>query len=136
MHVEERGPTILLIEDDDDVRPGLTEMLRKEGYRVTVALDAEDALGRIRNGVLADLALLDLGKPADDVLRAGQRLRSEADFPINVPVVVIASDFDEDSEGKNIPAGIWNWIVYWDEPKQLTDLLKGIFSKGAATQGH
>ncbi len=36
-------PTIFLIEEDDNVRPMLKRGLRRDGYRVLVAADVEDA---------------------------------------------------------------------------------------------
>ena len=42
--------TILLVEDDLDVREALAETLRDEGYGVECAADGEQALGYLRGG--------------------------------------------------------------------------------------
>jgi signal transduction histidine kinase len=58
------GPTILLVEDDHDVRSYVVEILRDLHYRVLEAHDADSALGLIdRNDVRVDLLLTDLVLP-------------------------------------------------------------------------
>ena len=58
------APTILLVEDDHDVRSYVVEILRDLHYRVLEAHDAESALGMIdRNDVRVDLLLTDLVLP-------------------------------------------------------------------------
>ena len=56
--------TILLVEDDHDVRAYVVEILRELHYRVLEAHDADSALGLIdRNDVRVDLLLADLVLP-------------------------------------------------------------------------
>jgi CheY-like chemotaxis protein len=58
------APTILLVEDDHDVRSYVVEILRDLHYRVLEAHDADSALGMIdRNDVRVDLLLTDLVLP-------------------------------------------------------------------------
>jgi signal transduction histidine kinase/CheY-like chemotaxis protein len=58
------APTILLVEDDHDVRAYLAEILRDLHYRVLEAHDADSALAMIdRNDVRVDLLLADLILP-------------------------------------------------------------------------
>jgi signal transduction histidine kinase/ActR/RegA family two-component response regulator len=58
------APTILLVEDDHDVRAYVVEILRELHYRVLEAHDAGSALGLIdRNDVRVDLLLTDLVLP-------------------------------------------------------------------------
>ena len=55
--------TILLVEDDFDVREALAETLRDEGYAVECAVDGEQALDYLRGGGRPGLILLDLMMP-------------------------------------------------------------------------
>jgi signal transduction histidine kinase/ActR/RegA family two-component response regulator len=58
------APTILLVEDDHDVRAYVVEILRELHYWVLEAHDADSALGLIdRNDVRVDLLLADLVLP-------------------------------------------------------------------------
>jgi CheY-like chemotaxis protein len=58
------APTILLVEDDHDVRAYVVEILRDLQFRVLDAHDAEAALGMVdRNDVRVDLVLTDVVLP-------------------------------------------------------------------------
>jgi len=55
--------SILLVEDDFDVREALVETLRDRGYAVESAADGEQALQLLRGGARPGLILLDLMMP-------------------------------------------------------------------------
>ena len=48
----DRTPTILLVEDDEDMREMLASDLRREGYRVVEAADGDDAVDWLGVGIL------------------------------------------------------------------------------------
>src|SRR5215471_10910762 len=58
---ERAEPRVLLVDDDADLLSGLAQLVEAEGYRVTTATTAEDALDRCREEtfhiVLSDLQL-------------------------------------------------------------------------------
>jgi CheY-like chemotaxis protein len=58
---------ILLVEDDDSIRQGLSEILEIEGYLVIEARNGEEGLERLWEDV-PDLVLLDLRMPVMDGL--------------------------------------------------------------------
>jgi CheY-like chemotaxis protein len=83
---------ILVVEDDDDIRESLVEILEDEGYPVEGAKHGQDALERLRSAaVLPCVILLDLMMPVMDGLefRAQQSLDPGLR---DVPVVVITAD--------------------------------------------
>lgn len=51
---------LLLVEDHDDTREGLAELLRYDGYEVEEASDGMEALAKLRDGLEPCLVLLDL----------------------------------------------------------------------------
>lgn len=67
--VVETGPgvggteTVLVVEDDDDVRATVVEMLCDLGYRVLKARDAQSALAIVESGVPIDLLFTDVVMP-------------------------------------------------------------------------
>jgi signal transduction histidine kinase/CheY-like chemotaxis protein len=68
------APTILLVEDDHDVRSYVVEMLREMHFQVLEAHDADSALGLLdRNDVHLDLLLTDVVLPGMN----GQQLAEE-----------------------------------------------------------
>ena len=83
--------TILLVEDDLDVREALAEALRDEGYSVEVAADGEQALGYLRAGGRPGLILLDLMMPR--MSGSEFRMVQKVDPVLcGVPVVLLSAD--------------------------------------------
>lgn len=85
------GFTILIVEDDFDVREALAETLRDEGYDVDCAGDGEQALQYLRRGARPGLILLDLTMPR--MSGAEFRMVQKVDPKLNgVPVVLLSAD--------------------------------------------
>lgn len=74
-----RGETILLCEDDEEVRQFSADSLRGLGYEVIEAADAHEALGVLRESDAIDLLFSDIilpgGKTGVDLAREAQALR-------------------------------------------------------------
>src|SRR5258706_9822101 len=63
----QRGPTILVVEDNEDLRENAALVLSLEGYEVSVAIDGQDALDMLTNGSCApDLIVSDIAMPRLD----------------------------------------------------------------------
>jgi CheY-like chemotaxis protein len=64
--MESPPATVLLVEDDDDLRAVVAEVLEGDGYLVTTAIHGAEALARFRAGEAFGLVLLDLVMPVCD----------------------------------------------------------------------
>ena len=118
--------TIFLLEEDDDTRVPLVANLRRDGYRVIVATDEEDAMERVGGGhVGADLVLIDLvGKTTDEALGVGRRIRRHAKYDGHTPLVVLAEKYGKEVEGTEEQVENNDWVFYLgEEPGQLHDFL-------------
>ena len=83
--------TILLVEDDFDVREALAETLRDEGYAVDCACDGEEALQYLRGGGVPQLILLDLMMPR--MSGSEFRMVQKVDPALGkIPVVLLSAD--------------------------------------------
>jgi CheY-like chemotaxis protein len=82
---------ILVIEDDDDIREVMQEALASEGFRVDVAKDGLDALGKLDEGEGAPLILLDMMMPKMDGETFLKALRGRPALA-DAPVVVISGN--------------------------------------------
>jgi DNA-binding NtrC family response regulator len=82
--------TVLVVDDEKNIRRTLDMVLSGEGYRVIEAGTAEEALKRLSNADQpVDLMLLDLNLPGMNGLDALERLRAD-DSTKDLPVIVIS----------------------------------------------
>jgi CheY-like chemotaxis protein len=97
-----RSGTILIADDEDDVREVVGSMLRSFGYRVIAARDGVEALERFRERFREiDLVLLDLRMPRMTGEQAFVEMRRIAP---GVPGL-LASGYDESGRIREIVAG-------------------------------
>jgi len=78
---------VLIVEDDDDLRHGLTRRLQNSGYAVVQATDGVAAISVARHE-RPDVVLLDLGLPAGSGLIVLERYANLPDLS-TIPVVVL-----------------------------------------------
>ena len=78
---------VLIVEDDDDLRHGLTRRLQNSGYEVVQATDGVAAISVARHE-RPDVVLLDLGLPAGSGLIVLERYANLPDLS-TIPVVVL-----------------------------------------------
>jgi CheY-like chemotaxis protein len=82
--------TVLLVEDDDDLRESMKDVLELDGYAVVAAHDGQEALDAMDRIEHVCLVLLDLLMPRMNGWDFFARLRARADF-VDVPVIVHSS---------------------------------------------
>ena len=83
--------SILIVEDDADIRDALTQILEFEGYRVMGVSNGLEALEYLRGTKSPGLILLDLMMPVMD----GWQFRSEQqkdEHLSGIPVIVVSAD--------------------------------------------
>jgi CheY-like chemotaxis protein len=90
---------VMIVEDDDEIRELLAEMLADSGHLVSTARHGKDALELLRSKPQPDIVLLDLMMPVMD----GWQMRAEmlADPTLaGIPVIIVsgAADLQDGSE--------------------------------------
>ncbi len=74
----EDGKTVLLVEDDADVRAALRDQITALGYLVMEANDGDDALSKTKNGLDVDLLFTDIVMPGKiNGLELARQLRGQ-----------------------------------------------------------
>ena len=82
--------SILIVEDDSDLREALSEVLRDEGYTVEMAADGREALDHLRRQSRPSLILLDLTMPVMNGWQFRDEQRQDPDLS-GIPVVVLSA---------------------------------------------
>jgi DNA-binding response OmpR family regulator len=83
-----RGPSVLLVEDDESLRRILARHLRRNGYEVHEAPSAEDATRTLIGGTRPGVVVLDINLPGDN---GWDLLRGPALAAAGSPPVIVAS---------------------------------------------
>jgi CheY-like chemotaxis protein len=129
-------PLVLLVDDDQHSREGMTEFLVDHGFRVAGAADGVEALAKAEHRQ-PDIVLLDLAIPRVDGWTVARRLRSEPRFR-SVPVVAVSAMDYPDEVTRAMDAGCCAFVT---KPCDLGVLLDTIdrtlevVARRAATDG-
>jgi two-component system KDP operon response regulator KdpE len=98
--------TVLLIEDDEQIRRFLQISLQANNYRVLEARSGEDGLACAAEQQL-ELVVLDLGLPGIDGLKVISRLREWSE----VPVLILSVRDDEQEKVRALDAGANDFVT-------------------------
>lgn len=80
-------PTVLIADDNSDLREILSEVLRLNGFDTLLACDGEHAWDLLQSNK-ADIVLSDIDMPHLDGISLFRRIRNEAETP-DIPLVLI-----------------------------------------------
>lgn len=89
------APLLLVVEDDQHAKEGLTEFLLSHGYRVCDAKDGTEALLKLET-YRPDVVLLDLALPRMDGWSVARRLRSDDRFRDVTVIAMSALDYPDE----------------------------------------
>ena len=84
--------TVLIADDEPQIREILSIYFKKEGFKVIEAADGAEALVQVQAGK-PDIILLDIMMPVLDGLEVCKQVRKISDIPI---IMLTAKDSDDD----------------------------------------
>ncbi|HEY2311932.1 MAG TPA: response regulator transcription factor [Gaiellaceae bacterium] len=97
---------MLVVDDDDDIRLLLEELLRGAGYGTATARDGREALRTFHESP-SDVVVLDLSMPELDGFETLERLRDLSD----VPVILLTARSGEIDKVRGFRAGADDYVV-------------------------
>jgi two-component system OmpR family response regulator len=125
------GRTILVVEDDRDIRILLADFLKREGFSVELAEDgvtADRALGRMK----PDLVILDLMLPGEDGLSICRRVRARA----ATPILMLTAKNDDVDRIVGLELGADDYLGKPFNPRELLARIRAILRRvDASTAG-
>ena len=110
--------SVLVVEDDKNIRGLLQMYLEKEGYAVTAAADGGEALVKFRS-IKPDLVLLDVMMPVMDGWAVCKEIRSES----QTPVIMLTAKSETDDKIAGLHAGADDYIT---KPFEMREVLARI----------
>ncbi len=127
-------PSILIVDDEPDILDLVEHHLKADGYRVTRAQTAGEALSAIE-GSAPDLVILDLMLPdatGYDILREMRRSGGTRE----VPVIMLTARTDEQDRIRGLASGADDYVVKPFSPRELVLRVRAVLRRTSAPRGH
>lgn len=115
------APHVLVVDDEPQIRRFLDIGYRAQGYRVSLAGNAGEAMSALAQGDV-DLLVLDLGLPDRD---GGEVLRELRGW-LDLPVIVLTARFAEDEKVRLLDAGANDYVTKPFGVKELLARSRGL----------
>ncbi len=122
-----RGITVLLVDDEDQLRRVMKDLLERDGYVVHEARDGVQALDQV-DRLAPDIIVLDLNLPGLDGYSVLAQLRSRA-ATRSVPVIVLTAKGDEDNEVRVFELGADDFLTKPFRARALSARLEAVLSR-------
>jgi two-component system cell cycle response regulator DivK len=113
---------ILVVEDQEDNRQILRDLLGSAGYQIIEAGDGSAALTAAKAS-RPDLILMDIQLPLLDGYEATRRIKADADLK-SIPIIVVTSYALSGDEGKARDAGCDAYVTKPYSPRLLLAKIK------------
>jgi two-component system, OmpR family, phosphate regulon response regulator PhoB len=126
----ERDTTILLIDDDAQIRTLLSRLLDQDGYHSIQAVDAPTAMEVVVTGH-PDLVLLDVLMPTTDGIELLQQIRVASD----VPVIMLTALGNEADRVLGLRMGADDYVVKPFSAGELTARIDSVLRRSRPTNG-
>jgi CheY-like chemotaxis protein len=125
-----QGACVLLVEDEEQLRRVMKDLLQREGYRVAEARDGIQALDEV-DRFAPDVIILDLNLPGLDGYGVLAQLRSRP-ATREIPVMVLTAKGDEDNEVRVFELGADDFVTKPFRARSLTARLEAVLGRHRA----
>jgi DNA-binding response OmpR family regulator len=122
-----RGISVLLVDDEDQLRRVMRDLLEREGYTVYEAADGVAALDETDRRA-PDIIVLDLNLPGLDGYEVLARLRNRA-ATRQIPVVVLTAKGDEENEVRVFELGADDFLSKPFRARALAARLEAVLGR-------
>ena len=108
---------ILIVEDQEDNRAIMRDLLNTAGYNLIEAVDGEEGV-RLAQSEHPDLILMDIQLPILDGYEATRRIRALAEVK-SIPIIAVTSYALSGDEAKALAAGCDSYVAKPFSPREL-----------------
>lgn len=127
------GRSILIVEDEREIRDLLDHYFRKEGFRTLLAPDGETGLSRAR-AEKPDLVVLDILLPKLDGLEVLRELRRDRDLA-RIPVLMLSAKGEETDRVVGLELGADDYLPKPFSPREVVARVKAILRRSRPAPG-
>jgi two-component system OmpR family response regulator len=122
---------VVLVEDDEDIRRLVRDLLAREGFAVETA-DTAVALDQVLARKRPDLVILDLMLPGEDGLSICRRLRSRG----SVPILMLTAKSDPVDRVVGLEMGADDYVAKPFDPRELLARVRALLRRARGHAGH
>ena len=119
--------TVLLIEDEPDIRDMLNFALSRAGFQVWESDTAEDAMRKL-DGLLPNLLIIDWMLPGMSGVELARRLRLDT-HTASLPIIMLTARGEEADKLKSFDSGVDDYIVKPFSPRELIARVKALLRR-------
>jgi len=122
--------TVLIAEDEDDLRDMYSLALSNKGFEVLPAIDGAEALDWLeKKYTQIDMILLDIVMPGMDGLEALEKIKKDGRFN-NIPVIVSTNLDNDEDRAQALGAGAKDYFVKSQHtPSELVSKVSEVIAK-------
>jgi len=121
------GACVLLVEDEEQLRRVMKDLLQREGYTVAEARDGIQALDEVDRHA-PDVIILDLNLPGLDGYGVLAQLRSRPATK-EIPIMVLTAKGDEDNEVRVFELGADDFVTKPFRARSLTARIEAVLGR-------
>ena len=123
--MQDDAPHVLIVDDDTRIRDLLGDYLRRHGFRVSTAANAEEARARMR-ALAFDVLVLDIMMPGEDGLSLTKSLRA---IRSDVPILLLSALGEASDRIAGLAAGSDDYMAKPFEPEELLLRLRALLRR-------
>jgi DNA-binding response OmpR family regulator len=120
--------TVLVVEDEPDLREVIRYNLEREGFRILETEDGEEGLDLLREQ-LPDLVLLDIMLPGLDGIEICRSIKYDP-HTRNIPVIMVTARGDESDIVLGLGVGADDYIIKPFRPRELVARVRAVLRRG------
>jgi len=111
--------TVLVTDDDQDIRDGIEIYLKNEGYKVLKASDGQEAIALLETNEI-HLIILDIMMPNMDGISATFKIRTER----NIPIIMLSAKAEDSDKIHGLSVGADDYVTKPFHPMELMARVK------------
>jgi two-component system response regulator RegX3 len=125
-----KGKRVLVVDDEAPILEAVSYSLRKEGFKVSVAMNAEACMRKFREDQ-PDLIILDVMLPSASGFQVCKKIRSTDDTPI----ILLTARAEERDKIMGLELGADDYVTKPFSVRELIARVKAVLRRGTEEQG-
>lgn len=127
------GKKILIVDDESAIREMVGFALRRSGFEVLEAAEAQEAQ-TVATDQLPDLILLDWMMPGVSGIDLARRLRRE-ELTRDIPIIMLTARSEEDERIRGLEVGADDYVTKPFSPRELVARINAVMRRASPQSG-